>query len=229
MYLKNMIITYNHLINLLKYPMMIILLLSLPYLVPKLFHIIEIMVRRQGYYYSLVLGMGIYVVLWKVLFKNIGDGLFATLEHELTHILFALATFHKVTGINATAGAGGHMTYSGVGGGNWLITISPYFFPTLSVFILGLMYMMPTSMQDVMLGVLGASMAYHTHSTWNETHYGQSDLKEVGFSFVWLFLPAANITSSILLLSIIPHDKIYLSVVFGKYLDYVMGIVGIIV
>ncbi len=41
--------------------------------------------------------MGAYIVIWQVLFKNIGNGWFATLEHELTHIIFAIVTFHKIT------------------------------------------------------------------------------------------------------------------------------------
>ncbi len=224
--MQTFIIKYNRLVEITKYPLLLLLLISLPFSIPKLFQIIEIMIHAKSYYAPLVWGMIVYIVLWKVFLNNIGDGLFATFEHELTHIIFALATFHKVTSINATSGAGGHMTYSGVGGGNWLISISPYFFPTLSVFILGIMYITPPSMQSILLGVLGASMAYHAHSTWNETHYGQTDLKEVGFSFAWLFLPAANIVMHIFLLSLIPHDRIYLNVVMGKYYAYCVGLVA---
>ncbi len=47
-------------------------------------------------------GMGAYIVIWQVLFKNIGNGWFATLEHELTHIIFAIVTFHKITDIRVS-------------------------------------------------------------------------------------------------------------------------------
>jgi hypothetical protein len=41
--------------------------------------------------------------------------------------------------------------------------------------------------------MLGAVMAYHMTSTYIETHWGQTDLKETSFLFAFLFLPTANV------------------------------------
>ena len=176
----------------------------------------------------MLMGMGAYIVVWQVFFKNIGNGWFATLEHEFTHIFFALITFHKITGLKATFSKGGHMNYSGVGGGNWLITISPYFFPTFSAVVLGLMYLSKSQFNVFFLGLLGFSMVYHIHSTYRETHYGQSDLKEVGFLYAWIFLPSANLLVFVMLLSLIPNDIIYLRIVMNKFYDYYLSCVTII-
>ena len=50
---------------------------------------------------------------------------------------------------------------------------------------------------------LGISVAYHITSTWKETHWGQSDLKEVGYFYSFLFLPSANIISYIAILAFV--------------------------
>ena len=221
-----LIIWLNKLINLLKYPIAILLIMGIPFLVPKFFHILQIMFQHKEQYYPMLMGMGIYIVIWKILFKNIGNGWFATLEHEFTHIFFALITFHKITGLKATL-SGGHINYSGVGGGNWLITISPYFFPTFSAVVLGLMYLSKNQFNVFFLGLLGFSIIYHLHSTYKEIHYGQSDLKEVGFLYAWIFLPGANLLSFVVLLLLIPNDRIYLRIVMNKFYDYCLNYVSI--
>ena len=225
--IQYLIYYFNRLIDLLKYPIAIVLLLSTPFLVPKLFDIIEIMIRHKEHYYPMLWGMGVYIALWQVLFRDIGNGWFATLEHEFTHILFALATFHKITDLRASFSRGGHINYSGVGGGNWLITISPYFFPTFSVLVLGLSYLSKNQFDTFFLGVLGFSIIYHIHSTYIEIHYGQSDLREVGFRYAWLFLPSANLLALVMVLALIPNDRIYLRIVVDRFYDYCLSGVGI--
>jgi len=218
--INQLIYYFNRLIDLLKYPIAIVLLLSMPFLVPKLFDIIQIMMRHQEYYYPLFWGMGGYIFVWLLLFRNIGRGWFATLEHEFTHILFALATFHKIVDLRATFSRGGYISYSGAGRGNWLILISPYFFPTFSVLILGLMYLSKHQFDTFFLGALGFSLIYHLHSTYQETHARQLDLQEVGFFYSWIFLPSANILALIMVLALIPNDRIYLRIVVDRFYDY---------
>ena len=80
-----------------------------------------------------------------------------------------------------------------VGQGNWLITVAPYFFPTLSLFLIVLARFLPGSLASVANLVVGGSFAFHVTSTLRETHPGQTDLQEAGFVFCLLFLPTANI------------------------------------
>lgn len=227
--MKNLIFWFNRLIDLLKYPIALLLFISLPFLVPKLFQIIQIIIRHKEDYYPFFIGMGLYIVIWKIIFKNIGNGWFSTLEHELTHMLFAVATFHKITDLKASFTGNGHIQYSGAGGGNWMITISPYFFPTFPALVLGLMYLSKNQFNIFFLGLLGFSLFYHIHSTYRETHYGQSDLKEVGFSYAWIFLPSANILVLIVLLALIPNDRIYLEIVMNKFYEYYLSYINIFI
>lgn len=134
-----------------------------------------------------------YLVISRLVVGKKRQGWFSTLEHELTHAFFALITFHKVAGIKTTATAGGVIHI--IGGSNWLIVISPYFFPTLSFFLMLLLILVGAQNQVAAGLMLGFTMAYHLISTKHELHKHQTDLIEVGFLYSFLFLPGANLFS----------------------------------
>ena len=139
------------------------------------------------------LGGGLlYTILWRLVLRRKFMGrYFATFEHELTHAIFAWATLHKVKGIRSSWNSGGQMTLSGKG--NWLITIAPYYFPTVCA-ALGLVFLfVPADKMALVNALMGAALAYHITSTRHETHAEQSDLKRVGHPFAWMFLPTANL------------------------------------
>jgi len=48
---------------------------------------------------------------------------------------------------------------------------------------------------DIANAVLGVTVAYHITSTYKETHWRQTDLRQVGMGFAWCFLPSANVVS----------------------------------
>ena len=140
-----------------------------------------------------LMGVIVYFVAWLFFFRSrlVGSYL-STLEHELTHALFALLTLHRVKGLKVTGYNGGHVTYSG-GMGNWLITISPYFVPTLAFMLLPVQaWMGPIPLFEF---ILGLTTSYHITSTYLETHEAQTDLQKTGKFFAWCFLPSANLLS----------------------------------
>ena len=138
-------------------------------------------------------GAGIYLVGWYFIFrKQFSGSYFSTFEHELTHALFAWMTFHRVSGLTVTWNEGGECRYSG-GTGNWLITIAPYFFPTLVFIPLIVSLFLEGQHQEVIQGSIGFFIAYHMTSTWRETHPAQTDLQKTGKLFAWMFLPTANV------------------------------------
>lgn len=140
----------------------------------------------------LLLGVATYALFarWHQRFPLLGS-FGATLEHEVTHALFAWATFHRVEGLRATWFRGGSIRYSGPG--NWLITVAPYFFPTscLAAAVLGLLT--PSLFQPLASWLMGVAAAFHVVTTVRETHRAQPDLKSAGWSFCLLFLPGANL------------------------------------
>lgn len=138
----------------------------------------------------LVLGFIVYYMLWLLLFRRRELGSYVTtLEHEVTHAVFALATGHKVTRMHVTAKQGGHVVYEGKG--NWLISLAPYFFPTVTVLLLTVRMFMERN--PWLEGGIGASLAFHVTSTYVETHGAQTDFKHAGRLFSFCFLPSANV------------------------------------
>ena len=82
-----------------------------------------------------LIGAGAYMAAWYLFFRRPGMGsVLSTLEHEITHSILALATFHMVTSLKTSWSEGGHMTFRGEG--NWLIAVAPYFFPTMSLAVM---------------------------------------------------------------------------------------------
>lgn len=147
-----------------------------------------------------IAGVVLFVFGWRKLLGNWAIGRWiVTMEHEITHALFAFLTGHKIVSIRATMGSGGEVRYAG--GGNWLITAAPYFFPTAAIVLSLIAYFLPFSGLPWGSFLLGVALGYHFVSTYRETHGDQSDLKEMGKTFCWMFLPAANIATVLFLVA----------------------------
>ena len=182
----------DRLVNLCKWPMAIVMLLVLKYLV--LHNLVLISSSVQGEFVLFWLGVTVYLVLWKAFFsKRWLGGSFPTFIHESIHALFAILTFHTVTNFSVTWKSGGQIGYTG-GTGNWLITISPYFFPlaTLLVWAGDEFFPLPVQTRELIFGfVFGFELIY----VWKQIHPKQTDLQKVGWLFAWLFLPSAILIS----------------------------------
>jgi len=116
-----------------------------------------------------------------------------TLEHELTHLLIGLLFLKIPVSLRVSAHAGGEVRQIGLGttGQIW-ITLAPYFFPTVSLFVLFAAYLFKT---DTLfsLGVLGWTTAFHLISNWGETSFRQPDLQKAGLLKTLLILPVMNL------------------------------------
>lgn len=139
-------------------------------------------------------------VLWnRWLGKSRVGSLLITLEHELTHALFAVLTFHPIVGFRASIRRGGHVRFAGKG--NWMIVAAPYFFPSAAIALFLMAYFLPFASLPWQSLLLGVATTYHVLSTLRETHDDQQDLHLLGKPFCWLFLPAANLAVLGLLIS----------------------------
>lgn len=129
-----------------------------------------------------------FIIIWRIFKRHLQ--VVCTFEHELTHLLFGLLFLKRPHSFVVTRHDGGYVELSG---GNFLITLAPYFFPTVSYCLLPLAYFVPPKFQPVFLAVMGTSLAFHFISTWGELHWRQTDLRKVGFLFSLFFLPVANL------------------------------------
>jgi len=178
----------DRLLGWLKWPVAIVALIFLPGLAYALYFVVRGIAAHPGNCVPFLFGAGAYAVFF-VAFARRRVGFWTVVEHELTHTLFAWATFHRVVGFSAMR-SGGHIRY--VGRGNWLIAIAPYFFPTLTLLVILVLSWLPPRHLAIGAFVLGCAVAHHIFSTWSETHRHQSDLRETGWLFSWLFLPSVN-------------------------------------
>lgn len=206
----------NKLINVLKWPIAILsIILFLPACY-RLWQVLTYIYEHPTLYSSLLYGIACYAILWWLwLGRSVMGQWFSTLEHELTHAVFAILSLNRVTALNATGHAGGVMHYQGYG--NWIITLAPYFVPSLSLIMLLILSLAKTTYLSPLMFAMGMTIAYHLLSTWRETHYQQPDLKEAGWIFSWLFLPTANILMLLIVLTALPNDG--LSAI--RSLDYI--------
>ncbi|MBN2893121.1 MAG: M50 family metallopeptidase [Bacteroidales bacterium] len=106
-------------------------------------------------------------------------------KHELTHNIFAILTFNKPTGFTVKKGEGGLFEYSGRS--NFMITLSPYFYPTISSFIL-LIFLFDLNYKIPFYIILGLASGFDLASSIKDIHPFQSDLTKYGYVFSILFV-----------------------------------------
>lgn len=114
--------------------------------------------------------------------------------HEMTHAFFALLTLHKVKSIRVNPdNDGGEMSFTGPG--NWLIIIAPYFFPLFGMLaMIGIsVYTRYAPSNFILNGIMGFFIAYHIDTVASQIHEKQTDLPKVSYKFCVMFLPSANI------------------------------------
>lgn len=187
--------TIDKFLELLKWPVAILSLLSTPALIEsfsfKYFNFENIK------YLVMFAGFILFFVSRTIADKSVKTTM-QIAAHEFTHAFFALLTLHKVNHIRLNPdNSGGEMGFRGKG--NWLIIISPYFFPLLAFFymIAASIYVryapVSTTVNLILNGFLGYFLAYHIDTVLSQIHDKQTDLTKVTYKFCVVFLPGANL------------------------------------
>jgi len=187
-----MTLLIDKIINLFKWPVAILAVINLPYLCTEMVKLMSFGLKPSMWPFWV--GMIGYIVLWRLIFSGRGWGSsLPTLIHECIHALFAIITLHRVVDLRVRWNSGGHVSYVG-GPGNWLITISPYFFPLALLVAMGVSAIVHMAEINRLL-LLGAVFGFEIVYTWREIHPQQTDLHKVGFVFAFAFLPSALLFS----------------------------------
>ena len=176
-------------IELLKWPVALYMLLSLPAYIQSLYYFKFTKLQ----YVALFGGFFLFFISRSMMDSSVKSNM-EIVAHEMTHAFFALLTLHKVTGIRVEGdNSGGNMSFEGEG--NWLIVIAPYFFP-----LFGFFYMIAFSVYThfapsnlILNGILGFFIGYHLDTVGSQIHEKQTDLPKVSYKFCAMFLPAANL------------------------------------
>ncbi len=109
---------------------------------------------------------------------------YGTMKHELCHWLFSVITFRKPAAFNIHQHGGGQYAYYGKR--NYLIVLSPYFFPITTFFLLALhlFFVRPSNFYFTLIGI---SLAFDVISMLKDYHFQQSDWKVYGLIFSMQF------------------------------------------
>ena len=97
------------------------------------------------------------------------------ISHELTHLMFAYLTFHDAGRVRVNPDdSGGEMSVKG--GGNWLITLAPYFFPLFSFLYMLLMpgLVIISGGHFMVYAIFGYFFFYHIHSRGESVYHGNN-------------------------------------------------------
>lgn len=182
----------DFIINLLRWPAAILLLCNIPVLVMGLTHINFYNIK----FYAFGAGAAFYLITAFMSGAAIRSSM-QILSHELTHALFAYLTFHRVGRIRLNPDdSGGSMSLRGHG--NWLISLSPYFFPLFTFLYMLLMpYLLgafegPTE-KMLIYAILGYFAAYYWATVLSQVHSGQTDIINEGFFFSGIIIVGGNL------------------------------------
>lgn len=112
--------------------------------------------------------------------------------HEFTHSFWAWLTFNKPSGFHVHQ-KGGHFDY--YGRRNIMITLSPYFFHTLSILFLPFHLIIKEEFYIGYFIVLGIFTGFHTISIKEDIHPEQDDFRKNSFFLNVVVITLGNIIS----------------------------------
>lgn len=176
-------------INLLRWPAAIYLLLSLPALL-NVYHYFSF---YSFHFY--MLGVGVTFFIFTIFASGYSTRqAMQIISHELTHTFFAYLTLHTAGRLRLNPdGSGGSMSLNGHG--NWLITLSPYFFPLFAFFYMLIMPLLAeaTDSHWILYAILGYFLAYHWLVVLTQTHLQQTDIIREGYVFSGFIIIGGNL------------------------------------
>lgn len=154
------------------------------------------------YFYGLAIGMAVYFIVGLFMKKN--KVWMQTFSHELTHTLVGMLFFRKIHSFTAGEGEG-VITHSAqkVRFGSLMISLSPYFLPIFTIFLLLLRLIIDPEClfgYDIAVGI---TYAFHLSCFRAQTGSYQTDLQKHGLAFSYLVIITFHaLVTSIVLMSI---------------------------
>ena len=177
--------------------------LSVGYVIA-LYEVIADITAVPEYAWPLLAGMGVFAVVWGGWLRG-HDRFWRTFEHELTHVIFALLFLQRVKHFRASAEKGGSIHHHGRRH-NFLISLSPYFFPTVTVIPLVLLFLVTAGVRPYIEFLVGATLMYHLITTVEEARPYQTDLTQHGLAFSYTFIVLMNLVCVGLVLAMTVFD-----------------------
>jgi hypothetical protein len=202
-----------------KFLLAIALLLPCAALTLTLWHAVAVLGLGQGpWLHRPALWLGLGFGCWLAVFSLLSPPARAyVISHELTHVFWALLMGAKVSGLE-TGARGGQVRVSKE---NWLITLSPYFFPLYAVVVMALYYGLGLladvrPFAPVFYYLLGVAWSFHLTFTWLALRQNQSDVRRHGWLFSMVVIYGMNLLVVALLLALV-SSRVTLAGLVGQF------------
>lgn len=150
-------------------------------------------------FFVFVLGFIVFSIIWIIFHKRFS--FLSIFEHEFTHMVLGLIFLHRPKQFYVEENSGGWVQLAG---GNFIITLGPYFLLTLCFFIMPLYLIIMPTVYIYYFFILGFLTSYHTFSTIKETRFNsQPDIIYTGKIFSLIVIILGNILNYGILLSFV--------------------------
>jgi hypothetical protein len=200
----------NKILFLAKWPIAVAVAVATPATALGLWELLAVAWHSSYLLTPFFVAMAITILAWTVLRRMKTVQFWCTLEHEMTHALFAYATFTPVREFKVThehvviTGDGslevvetqqaiGHVKLEGGKGDNWVVYLAPYFFPTAAFALVAAVWALSDAPSFLARCLLGVATGFSLVSTVAETHLNQTDLRRVGLFYCLVILPGLNL------------------------------------
>ena len=171
------------LICLIIFPLLAVILISFVKLIPEL-------VEDYRNYIYFGSGIAAFFIFRLLFFRRGKSSFFENFSHELTHYIFALLFFKKVTSFKAYSKYGGEINLYG---GNFIIALAPYFFPTFTMIFLILKPIIVQDLKSYIDFFIGLTYTFHIFLIIKDFRFSQPDISGTGRIFSFIFVVFANI------------------------------------
>lgn len=223
---------FDIVITLLRWPIAVVILINIPALIEVFKYINFFNIK----FYAFGIGALFYIVTAFMSGAEIRSSM-QILSHELTHAFFAYLTFHWVGKIRLNPDdSGGSMTLRGKG--NWLISLSPYFFPLFTFLYMLLMPFLINlfgSLTEKLLiyAIFGYFTAYYWSAVLSQVHSEQPDIIGEGYFFSAIIIIGGNLFFNGLILAfcskLYEGIYVYLDILIKlnqQYLEQIKNLLG---
>jgi hypothetical protein len=138
--------------------------------------------------------------------------------------------FRPIFEYHVAATGDGEVKTIGLPGVDWLISLSPYFLPLVTIPLLAIAVIFPSLIPNAINGLIGASLAFHYFAlVVFEFRLAQTDIQKNGIVFssviAWLF----NIVFLIIILAIVLDNSGSIRAFLQSAFDQTKNVYGIIV
>ncbi|OGF52073.1 MAG: hypothetical protein A2044_07055 [Candidatus Firestonebacteria bacterium GWA2_43_8] len=124
----------------------------------------------------------LHFILYRPVFMHV-------MAHELTHAFWAALFGGKVKALNVSH-EGGSVTMDK---SNFFVVLAPYFFPFYTVIALLIYVIVDVKYVDFIVFIIGLTYSFHLALTLYSLKQKQTDLKEAGVMFSYMFIYLANL------------------------------------